>query len=143
MGGQRAGRVTSTTGRAAQRPAAEAPFVAGELQHVTAEATTLGLPQLRAKCVIEIRGVGRKFSGRYYVEAVRHRIDSSGYSCELTLRRNALGSGAGPTASATRGFAHSSPTGGTPTAHSGSASSPAQPPAARQVVIDADTGRRR
>jgi len=135
-GGQRAGRVTPTTGNTTQRPAAEAPFVAGELQHVTAEATTLGLPQLRAKTNVEIRGVGRKFTGLYHVEAVRHRIDCGGYSCELTLRRNALGNGAGPKATTTRGSANAHHA---PSASSGSAPSPQRP----SVIIDADSGRRK
>jgi len=140
LGGQRAGHVAPTTGTTPSRPAAEAPFVAGELQHVTAEATTVGLPSLRAKTNIELRGVGRKFNGLYHIEAVRHRIDSGGYSCELTLRRNALGPGAGRTATATRGTANVQQA---PTAASRSAATPARPPARRQVVIDADSGQRR
>ncbi|HOR98889.1 MAG TPA: hypothetical protein PLZ74_11010, partial [Kiritimatiellia bacterium] len=80
--GQRAGHLAPTAGAAPQRPAAEAAFVPGELGQVTAEAVTIGLPTLRAKTNVEMRGVGRKFSGLYHVETVRHRIDGSGYSCE-------------------------------------------------------------
>jgi hypothetical protein len=138
-GGQRAGKITPAAGTAKTQPAAEHAFVTGELAHVTAEATTIGLPSMRAKQNIEMRGVGRKFSGVYYVEAVRHRIDSGGYSCELTLRRNALGKGAGHTATDTlgkRNTQHAS------TAASSSASSPARTSPSPSVTIDANTGRR-
>jgi hypothetical protein len=142
-GGQRAGRITPTTGGSPQRPTAEEKFLQGELGQVTAEAVTVGLPTLRAKTNIEVRGVGRKFSGLYHVDAVRHRIDGSGYSCELTLRRNAVGSGAGasaPDALGKRNRQHA------PAAASSPASSPtrttsASPPRPR-VTIDANTGRR-
>lgn len=137
-GGQRAGKITPSAGTAKKQPAAEQAFVHGELGHVTAEATTIGLPSLRAKQNIEMRGVGRKFSGVYYVEAVRHRINGGGYSCELTLRRNALGNGAGHTATDTLGKRNTQHT----AARAGS--SPASPPARTKetVMIDANSGRR-
>lgn len=142
-GGQRAGRITPATGGSTQRPAAEAKFTQGEMSHVTAEAVTVGLPTLRAKTNIEVRGVGRKFSGLYHVDAVRHRIDGSGYSCELTLRRNAVGSGAGtsaPDALGKRNRQHA-PTAAASPASSPTRTNPAAPPHPR-VTIDANTGRR-
>ena len=66
-----------------------------ELQQVEATALTIGIPTLRAKQNIEMRGVGQKFSGVYYVRSLRHMFGEDGYSCELTLRKNALGEGAG------------------------------------------------
>jgi len=39
-----------------------------------------------------VRGVGRQFSGRYYVERVLHQIGGDGsYTQKFTLRRNATG----------------------------------------------------
>jgi len=47
---------------------------------------------LRAKQPVMVRGVGRAFSGRYYVERVRHTISGDGsYVQKFTLRRNATG----------------------------------------------------
>jgi phage protein D len=47
---------------------------------------------LRAKRPVMVRGVGRQFSGRYYVERVLHRIGGDGaYTQRFTLRRNATG----------------------------------------------------
>ena len=137
--GHRAGHLTPTAGTTPQRPAAEAAFVPGELDQVTAEAVTVGLPMLRAKTNVEVRGVGRKFSGLYHIETVRHRIDGSGYSCELTLQRNAVGSGAGtsaPTSRGTRNAQHAPP------AAARSTTGPPRTPT-QHVVIDANTGQRR
>ncbi|MHB1001982.1 MAG: phage late control D family protein [Armatimonadota bacterium] len=77
---------------------AESKFKDAELKQVEAIAVTIGIPTLTAKQNIEIRGVGRKFSGIYWCTSVRH-IFQDGYSCELKLRRNALGKGAGSKAS--------------------------------------------
>jgi hypothetical protein len=74
--------------------AAESRFKEAELRQVEATAVTIGVPTLVAKQNIEVRGVGRKFSGTYYCTSVRH-IFGDGYSCELKLKRNALGKGAG------------------------------------------------
>jgi phage protein D len=47
---------------------------------------------LKAKQPVMVRGVGRQFSGRYYVERVLHQIGGDGsYSQKFTLRRNATG----------------------------------------------------
>ena len=47
---------------------------------------------LRAKRPVMVRGAGRDFSGRYYVDRVLHTIRADGsYTQRFTLRRNALG----------------------------------------------------
>lgn len=69
-----------------QEPAqdsAEGKFREAELRQVEADAATIGIPQLRAKKNVEIKGVGRKFSGIYYCHSVRHSISGAGYLCEL------------------------------------------------------------
>ena len=75
--------------------AAEGEFKRAELGHVEAVALTIGIPSLKAKQNVEVKGVGQKFSGVYYVESVRHEFGESGYACELKLKKNALGKGAG------------------------------------------------
>jgi phage protein D len=82
----------------AQEPAqdeAEGQFKDAEMRQVEATALTIGIPSLRAKQNVEIKGVGQKFSGVYYVESVRHAFGESGYGCELKLKKNAIGKGAG------------------------------------------------
>lgn len=45
--------------------------------------TVVGDPTLLAKSVIEIRGIGHRLSGLYYVTDVKHRIDPGGYTCDV------------------------------------------------------------
>jgi len=85
------------------KDAADAAFKSAELQQVEATALTIGIPTLRAKQNIEITGVGRKFSGVYYCRSLRHTFGDRGYSCELTLRKNALGRGAGAKSNVSKG----------------------------------------
>ncbi len=88
-----------------QEPAqdkAESHFKNAEMKQVEATATTIGIPALVAKQNIEVRGVGGKFSGTYYCTSVRH-IFGDGYSCELKLKRNALGKGAGSKSAEVKG----------------------------------------
>lgn len=46
---------------------------------------------LRAKRLVEVRGVGTQFSGTYYVAKVHHVFSGDGYTQRFTLRSNALG----------------------------------------------------
>jgi hypothetical protein len=46
---------------------------------------------LRARRPVLVRGVGREFSGTYYVERVLHSFEAGSYKQNFTLRRNATG----------------------------------------------------
>jgi hypothetical protein len=46
---------------------------------------------LRAKRTVSVRGVGRLFSGTYYIQRVLHTFSSAGHKQRFTLRRNAVG----------------------------------------------------
>lgn len=54
---------------------------------VTASGSVVGLPDLRAGAVVEISGVGTRFSGRYEVMSSTHTLGSSGYTTTFTCRR--------------------------------------------------------
>jgi phage protein D len=115
-----------------QEPAqdlAEGKFREAELRQVEADAATIGIPSLKAKQNIEIKGVGRKFSGVYYCHSVRHSLDGNGYSCELKLKRNALGKGAGAKSEAAKGKPNETEAPATP--------QETPPP---MVTVDAETG---
>lgn len=58
-------------------------------QLVEASGTTVGLPDLRAGTKIRIRGVGARFSGRYFVTKTTHTLDGSGYRTKFTAQREA------------------------------------------------------
>ncbi len=60
------------------------------LGYITGEGTCQGNPHLRAGKVIEIAGVGKKFSGLYYIISVEHDYtNNEGYKTSFTVRRNA------------------------------------------------------
>lgn len=56
-----------------------------QLMTVQMKLTILGDPTLLAKSVVEVRGVGRRLSGPYYVSEVSHKIGGS-YTCALKMR---------------------------------------------------------
>ena len=117
-----------------QEPAqdlAEGTFAEAELHQVEAVALTIGIPTLRAKQNVEIKGVGGKFSGVYYCHSVRHTIDGGGYHSELKLRKNALGRGAGDKSVEVKGRPNEQEAPQVPRD---------EPP--EMVRIDADSGRR-
>ena len=60
------------------------------LDYITGEGACQGTPQLRAGQTIQINGLGKRFSGAYYVTATTHRYDpEDGYRTEFSVRRNA------------------------------------------------------
>lgn len=60
------------------------------LMLVRGEGVCRGRTELRAGKVIKIDGVGKQFSGQYYVTSASHRYGSSGYYTYFTVRRNAV-----------------------------------------------------
>lgn len=49
------------------------------------QGTCIGLPGLTAGKYLEIRGVGKRFSGTYRVRKVTHRIDDNGFGTEFSI----------------------------------------------------------
>lgn len=62
-------------------------------ERATAKLTlnVMGDPTLRAKQVVEVRGISSLLSGKYYVATAKHSISSSGYTVELKLTRDGAG----------------------------------------------------
>ncbi len=130
---------------------AEGQFKNAEMRQVEATAVTIGIPTLHAKQNIEVSGVGRKFSGTYYCTSVRHMFQD-GYSCELKLKRNALGKGAGSKAAEVKGKQNKQEASRQPKRRAASRQQPAvrakqsgsaRPvkPRPKMVRVDANTGR--
>lgn len=69
---------------------AKAYFRQKEYELIDAAGTCIGEPTLKAKSLISIEGVGRKFSGTYYLTRVAHTFDESGYLCDFECKRNAV-----------------------------------------------------
>lgn len=54
---------------------------------VKGNGSTVGLTQLRAGIVVEIKGLGERFSGKYFITATTHTIGESGYTTQFECRR--------------------------------------------------------
>jgi phage protein D len=63
---------------------------------VKASCTSVGLPDLRAGRNVIIKGVGARFSGKYFVTDTTHTIGNSGYTTKFNARREDDGSAAKP-----------------------------------------------
>jgi phage protein D len=55
---------------------------------VTAAGETLGEPKIEPGVMIELKALGQRFSGIYYVDEVTHAISSDQYSTKFCVRRN-------------------------------------------------------
>ncbi|AFY54245.1 phage protein D [Rivularia sp. PCC 7116] len=66
-------------------------FQNGLLSYITGEGSCQGNPDLRAGKVIEIAGVGTRFSGIYYITSAKHIYSrNQGYQTSFTVKRNAI-----------------------------------------------------
>lgn len=60
------------------------------LAYITGEGVCLGYPEIHAGSVIEMTGLGRRFSGFYYVTSAIHSyVKKRGYLTKFSVRRNA------------------------------------------------------
>jgi phage protein D len=60
------------------------------LHYVEGHGVCVGSPELRAGTLVEIEGLGERFSGTYYVTSTEHAFrPGSGYRTTFTVRRNA------------------------------------------------------
>jgi hypothetical protein len=68
-----------------------ARFCAAERATVKLSIQVVGDPTLRAKSIIELRGLTPLLSGKYYATEAKHTISSAGYTCNLKLTRDGVG----------------------------------------------------
>jgi len=54
--------------------------------YITGSGQTIGLPDLRPGDNVELVGLGKRFSGTYYVTKVEHSLGSSGYTTSFDVR---------------------------------------------------------
>jgi phage protein D len=57
---------------------------------VTGSASVVGLPDIRAGSILQLAGLGRRFSGRYFVTTTTHAVNDSGYTTQVGCRREEL-----------------------------------------------------
>jgi phage protein D len=58
------------------------------LQFITGNASTIGVPDIRSGSVVELQGLGPRFSGQYYIDKATHTIGGNGYQTDFTVKRN-------------------------------------------------------
>lgn len=80
-------KVTAPDEAAAVLAAAELQALA--LTHVRCEGRLLGVASLRPGVILELKGVGRRFSGNYWLTRVVHSFDGDGFHTEFEGRRTA------------------------------------------------------
>jgi hypothetical protein len=61
-----------------------------QLSSVKLKLTVIGDPSLVAKSIIVVNGISELLSGRYYVTEAMHTITDSGYSVQLTTKRDGV-----------------------------------------------------
>ena len=81
---------SATTPAQATRESA-ARFRRAERGTVKLSMQVVGDPTLRAKAIVEVRGISSLLSGKYHVTEAKHVISSSGYLVELKLTRDGTG----------------------------------------------------
>ena len=67
---------------------AAAQLHAKAIEFISGRGSCIGMPNLKARMVIELKGLGERFSGKYYVTSVTHTIDAGGYRTDFQVKRN-------------------------------------------------------
>lgn len=57
-------------------------------KEIEVQMVVVGRPALRAGQYIDIYNIGNKYSGTWYIKTCIHQMDSNGYTCSLTLKKN-------------------------------------------------------
>jgi phage protein D len=60
------------------------------LEYITGHGSCIGKPELVSRTVVELKGLGQRLSGRYYVTSTTHSIDANGYRTEFEAKRDAI-----------------------------------------------------
>jgi phage protein D len=58
------------------------------LEFITGNGSTIGVPDIRSGSVVELQGLGPRFSGQYYVDKAAHTMGGNGYQTDFSVKRN-------------------------------------------------------
>ncbi len=59
------------------------------LGFITGKVSCMGDPEIKAGKVVELKGLGKRFNGKYIVTSATHTISDSGYSTSFEVKRSA------------------------------------------------------
>lgn len=86
---------STTTGGSSESAASErdatSRFRRAQQQAVKMTLTMIGDPNILAKSVVNVQGIGQRLSGNYYVTEATHELGSNGYTLRLELIKDATG----------------------------------------------------
>jgi uncharacterized protein len=68
---------------------ARAEYERRAMEFIVGRGSCIGNPGLKARMVIDLKGLGKKFSGPYYITSTTHTIGGSGYQTDFEVKRNA------------------------------------------------------
>lgn len=88
-------RATSAKTEEQAKREAAARFTGSERAAIKLTVTVWGDPTIRAKEVVEMKGIGAMLSGRYYVTEAKHSISSGEYKTTMKLTKDGRGGGVG------------------------------------------------
>jgi len=78
--------LTSAPNEDAAKREAQGKFIQAQQTTVLLALSAIGDPFVAAKQVVEVFGISRRLSGRYYIKNVKHKLSSSEYTMSLSLR---------------------------------------------------------
>jgi phage protein D len=84
-------RASSAASQTQAAREAEARFTQAESATLVLSLQTVGDPSLRARSIIELRGVPSRLAGKFRVHEAKHVVNGSGYATDLKIRRDAIG----------------------------------------------------
>lgn len=72
------------------RAVARAKLRKSAIDYIQGQGSTIGNPTLVSGKVIELKGLGQRFSGNYYITSTTHTIDANGYRTEFQVKRDGV-----------------------------------------------------
>lgn len=91
--GAASGDVKNTSDPANAKTEAAKTFTKAQQAVVQLKLNLVGDPHLVAKTVVEVRGLGQRLSGKYFISDLKHKVDSSGYVMEAKSRTDGTNKG--------------------------------------------------
>lgn len=91
---------TTATTEAAAKKEADGSFKKNVQATVKLKIEMIGDPLIVGKSVIEVQGISKRLSGLYYIDKIKHKIDSSGYRTSIECSTNGTNKGGGDKACA-------------------------------------------
>lgn len=91
--GAASGDVKNTSDPKNAKTEATAAFTKAQQTVVQLKLDLIGDPNIVAKSIIEVRGLGVRLSGKYYISELKHNVSASGYTMEAKTKTDGTNKG--------------------------------------------------